>query len=339
MSNNKTYYEILELNHDCTNEDIAGAYRRLALKFHPKRNSNKDFAVNNYQFHLISEAFTVLNSSILRGVYDVYGKDGLKNGVLDESGNLKGGYKYSGNALELFEKFFATHNPFALVKDGQLITDEYGSMFGNGFGGLLEPQAEPVPDLEIDFLIDLEEVYSGGVKTLTYSRTVLNEDKRTTYETDKEINIEISPGIKENTKITFPKLGNELPGKEPSNLIVTIKSKANNKFKRKEADLFFTYKLNLVEALNSIPLVIETLDNRKLYITMDEIISPQSVKKIEGEGLPNIDHKSGFKGLYSKTNSKKGDLFVNFDIKFPRYLNQEVKDELVNLLEDDRVVN
>ena len=57
----KDYYDILELNRTCTQEDISLAYRRLALKYHPKRNSNKDFAINNYYFNNIAESYEVLS--------------------------------------------------------------------------------------------------------------------------------------------------------------------------------------------------------------------------------------------------------------------------------------
>lgn len=57
----KDYYNILELNRNCTQEEISQAFRRLALKFHPKRNSNKDFAINNHYFNNISEAYEVLS--------------------------------------------------------------------------------------------------------------------------------------------------------------------------------------------------------------------------------------------------------------------------------------
>lgn len=331
--NNKKFYEILEVSQDCTNEDISNAYRRLALKFHPKRNSTKDFAINNYQFHLIAEAFTVLNSSILRGVYDVYGKEGLKNGIKDEKGNLKGGFKYSGNAFELFERFFGTINPFALTKDGQIITDEHGSMFGSGFGGLYEPMEIPEPDLTISLLLELEEIYSGGIKAITYERKMLNEDMRSTCRKEFKLNIEITPGIAENAKLTYPAMGNESPGKKTSNLIVIVKSNPH-RFKRSEYNLLYTYKLTLLEALNSVPLTIETLDNRKLYISMDEIISPQTVKKIENEGLPIIEESKGKLFNKAKDLSKKGDLYINFDIKFPQFLTQEIKEELANLLDE-----
>ena len=121
---NRNYYEILEVHRISTQEEISNAFRRLSLKFHPKRNSSKDFAINNFFFNEIAEAYEVLsdrkiqfNSANKRGVYDVHGETGLRNGVLDKQKNLKGGYKYGGNAYEIFEKFFGTWNPFTLIKD------------------------------------------------------------------------------------------------------------------------------------------------------------------------------------------------------------------------------
>jgi hypothetical protein len=62
----------------------------------------------------------------LREIFDKYGEELLKNGVPEEkSGNgsssaFKGGYRYSGNSLEIFEKFFGTSNPETVALDGKL---------------------------------------------------------------------------------------------------------------------------------------------------------------------------------------------------------------------------
>jgi molecular chaperone DnaJ len=58
---NKNYYEILEVQRNSTQEEIANSYRRLSLKFHPKRNSSKEFAINNFYFNEIAEAYEVLS--------------------------------------------------------------------------------------------------------------------------------------------------------------------------------------------------------------------------------------------------------------------------------------
>jgi curved DNA-binding protein CbpA len=39
-----TLYELLEVSHDATNDEIAHAYRRLALTCHPDKNPNDETA-------------------------------------------------------------------------------------------------------------------------------------------------------------------------------------------------------------------------------------------------------------------------------------------------------
>ena len=124
MSSSKNYYETLEIPRKGTQEDISNAYRRLSLKYHPKTHESKYYAINEFYFNQIAEAYEVLSDrkfaykiAFKRGVYDIYGEYGLRNGKVDTFGNLKGGYKYSGNAHEIFEKYFGTTNPFALNKD------------------------------------------------------------------------------------------------------------------------------------------------------------------------------------------------------------------------------
>lgn len=56
----KNFYEILGLKKNCTNEDIVNSYRRLALKFNPKRNHPQQYAYNNFKFHLLAEAYQIL---------------------------------------------------------------------------------------------------------------------------------------------------------------------------------------------------------------------------------------------------------------------------------------
>ena len=66
MSNDSdNYYDILELNNKrCSTEDIYNAYKRMAMKYHPKYNSQKDFGVNNYKFNKVTEAFVILSSDL-----------------------------------------------------------------------------------------------------------------------------------------------------------------------------------------------------------------------------------------------------------------------------------
>lgn len=57
----------------------------------------------------------------MRNIFDRYGEEILKNGVPEANGNFKGGYRFSGNSLEIFEKFFGTSNPFTIALDGKIL--------------------------------------------------------------------------------------------------------------------------------------------------------------------------------------------------------------------------
>ena len=85
----------------------------------------------------------------------------------------------------------------------------------------------------------------------------------------------------------------------------------------------------MAQALNSEPVRFTTLDGRKLHISVDEIISPSTVKVVPGEGMPIFENEINVRDL----NAKKGDLYIKFDIKFPEYIDPVKKIEITNLLE------
>jgi len=75
----------------------------------------------------------VLSDSVKRAFYDKYGEEKLKEGFFYQ-GSLKGGYRFSGNPDEIFEKFFGTNNPFAQIYDAEG-KQPLNSLFGFSFGG------------------------------------------------------------------------------------------------------------------------------------------------------------------------------------------------------------
>jgi DnaJ-class molecular chaperone len=68
------------------------------------------------------------------------------------------------------------------------------------------------------------------------------------------------------------------------------------------------------------------LDNRQLLITNEEVISPTTLKKVEGEGMPILNSEN------------KGDLYISFDITFPEFIPEESKALLRKGLEDQEQI-
>ena len=69
----KDYYELLEVDRDATGDHIRKAYRKLALKYHPDRNSGDPKAEE--KFKEIAEAYAVLGDEQKRAKYDRFGHD------------------------------------------------------------------------------------------------------------------------------------------------------------------------------------------------------------------------------------------------------------------------
>src|SRR5271170_4052098 len=110
----KNYYEVLGIGKTASAEQIKGAYRELALKYHPDRNKDKNATE---KFKEINEAYAVLGDEQKRKQYDSYGPAGF-------------GQKYSE------EDIFRNFNMEDLFQNMQ------GSMFDfqNFGGGFQEPE-------------------------------------------------------------------------------------------------------------------------------------------------------------------------------------------------------
>ena len=318
------YYEILSLPHICSQEDIAESYRRLSLKYHPKVCSPENSAQSEYHFQKLCEAYEVLSDPMKKEIYDIYGHEGLKNGIIDKKGKIKAGYIYSGNGHEIFEKFMGTDNPFTLK-------DEYEKgFFDEAKEENKKLNEDKVQNIDVNLECTLEELYNGCVKKINYKKRVIGFDFRTTEEKEVSLDVEVFRGYDKNTVLTFKGLGHQTPGIRDSDLLVHIKEKKHKCFQRvNKNDLIYVHKIDLAQALNSEPVRFTTLDGRKLHISVDEIISPSTVKVVPGEGMPIFENEINVRDL----NAKKGDLYIKFDIKFPEYIDPAKKIEITNLLE------
>ncbi|MAF37058.1 molecular chaperone DnaJ [archaeon] len=101
------YYEVLGVNKTASNEEIKKAYKKLALKYHPDRNKDKDA---EEKFKTISEAYAVLSDKEKRQQYDQFGPEGFKGQYSQEDifrgANFEDILRGFGFGDSIFDAFF-----------------------------------------------------------------------------------------------------------------------------------------------------------------------------------------------------------------------------------------
>ena len=109
----------------------------------------------------------------LKTIYDQYGDEVLRRGVVDKATGIRGGgYVYQKNCYEIFDQYFLKNNPFfdiCEMGDGNSMEFE-GSLFGSAFGGVNQPKLPPMPTIEVMVPTTLQEFYTGCMKTISYQR-------------------------------------------------------------------------------------------------------------------------------------------------------------------------
>ncbi|KAJ9549317.1 hypothetical protein OSB04_021860 [Centaurea solstitialis] len=320
------YYKVLQVDRNAKDEDLKKAYRKLAMKWHPDKNPHNKRDAES-KFKTISEAYDVLSDPQKRAVYDQYGEEGLKGQVPPPgySGFGEGGgsttFRFnSRNPNDIFTEFFGQSNPFS-----QNIFNEevFSELRGVGGGTTVRmPPSTKAPSIERVLSCSLEDLYQGTTRKMKISRDVIDaHGKSVTVE--EILTINIKPGWKKGTKITFPEKGNEHQGVIPADLVFIIDEKPHPTFKRDGNDLVFTQKISLVEALTTSGYTVQvsTLDGRSLTIPVNGTITPTYEEVVKGEGMP-----------MPKEPTKKGNLRVKFNIKFPTRLTSEQKTGMKRLL-------
>lgn len=331
------YYKVLGVGRGATDDELKKAYRRLVMKYHPDKNPSPQA---DSLFKQVSEAYDVLSDPQKRAVYDQYGEDGLKAGVPPPSasaapphvhphGHGGPGFRFSPRgADETFREMFG--GSFYGPAPGGPAPSPGFQGFGASAasGGGISPRsgetsgasARKSPAIERQLACSLEDLHKGATKKMKISRDVLDSSGKPTS-VEEILTIDIKPGWKKGTKITFPEKGNETRNVIPSDLVFIIEERAHPKFKRDGNDLVYTHKISLVEALTGCVIQLTTLDGRSLAIPVKSVVSPTYEEVVQGEGMP-----------ITKEPSKKGNLRIKFQIKFPTNLTADQKAGVQQLL-------
>ncbi|KAF4359261.1 hypothetical protein CsatB_030517 [Cannabis sativa] len=109
------YYTVLGISKDASHSDIRTAYRKLALKWHPDRWTQKPSVAGEAKrrFQQIQEAYSVLSDQAKRSMYDAGLYDPFKDededfcDFMQEMISMMNNVKDEGDSFEDLQKMFA----------------------------------------------------------------------------------------------------------------------------------------------------------------------------------------------------------------------------------------
>ncbi len=133
----RDYYEVLEVSREASETDIKKAYRRLAMEFHPDRNSEPEA---EDRFKEAAVAYKVLSDAEQRSRYDRFGHAGVNGGA---SAGFSG-------TDDIFSAF--------------------GDLFGDFFGGQRSRGRPRGADLKVEIDLTFPDAVHGIEKEITVTR-------------------------------------------------------------------------------------------------------------------------------------------------------------------------
>lgn len=321
----KSYYDILQVPRGASDDQIKRAYRKLALKYHPDKNPGNEEA--NKRFAEINNAYEVLSDNEKRNIYDKYGEEGIKQHMA--SGGRGGGMGM--NINDLFRDFFGGGGQMEeeerIIKGDDVIVELDATLEDLYMGGSLKVWREknvikPAPGkrrCNCRNEVYHKQIGPGMFQQMT--EQVCEQCQNVKYEREGySLTVDIEKGMQDGQEVVFYEDGEPIIDGEPGDLKFQIRTAPHDLFRREGNDLHTTVTITLVQALVGFEKTIKHLDEHLVDIGTKGITKPKEVRKFKGEGMP----------LHFST--KKGDLYVTYEVLFPTSLNEDQKTKIKAIL-------
>jgi molecular chaperone DnaJ len=337
----RDYYEVLGVVRDCDDQSLKGAYRKLALQFHPDRNPGDHGAEE--RFKEAAEAYSILSDPQKRAAYDRFGHQG----VAASSQGFDGA---------------------GFPDLGDILSDVFGfsDIFGGGGRGQRRNRAQRGEDVRYDLEIGFEDSMRGlsvdiqvprldectrcrgkgaepedglvtcpacrGRGEVIYQQAFLSVRRTCTQcggrgqivrrpckeckgdgylRRERKLKVNIPAGVDNGTQLRLTQEGQPgVNGGPMGDLYVVLKVAEHPIFERSEHDLHCTVPVNIAQATLGASVDILTFDGLQT-VKIPEGAQPDARLRIKGLGVP---HLSG---------NGRGDLYVHLDVRVPSKLTRE----------------
>ncbi len=348
MAEKRDYYEVLGVARDADDDTIKKAYRRLAKKYHPDVNQGN--AQAEAMFKEVNEAYEVLSDSDKRARYDQFGHAGLDPNA--QASGFGGGFDFSnmgmGGLGDIFESFFgggASSRRNGPMRGGDVqkginisfeeaafgckkkinITKQENCHTCSGTGAKAGTKPQTCSRCggrgQVQTQTRTPLGYMTNVSTCPECHgtgKIIKDPCRDCHGTGKvrvpkTIEIDIPHGI--NDGQTMQLSGQGEPGERggPSgDLLITIRIKPHELFRREEFDVYIDLPVTFVQAALGATVKVPTLDGIVEY-DIPEGTQAGSVFRLRGKGVPYIRGKG------------RGDEYVTIEVEIPKNLTNKQK--------------
>jgi curved DNA-binding protein len=299
----KSLYEILGVSENATQEEIKKAYRKLARKYHPDVNKDKE-AVE--KFKEINAAYEVLSDKKKKDEYDLYGDQMFGGQNFHDFAKQQGGVNVDLDEIlrNIFGGGGGGSSPFGSRFSSSSSRGGFGGFGGGGFSGFESSKPQDL-DKRISITIPFYVAVKGGKHNITLE--------------NESFDIKIPAGIKDGETLRVRGKGNQV-GSQRGDLFIKVNVAESNEYTRKGDDLYLPIDIPLKTALFGGKVKVNTLIHDSLTLKVPPNTKNGQKFRVKGAGVPN--RKTGI----------PGNLYLIANVVLPKV--EDLDEDLVKMMKE-----
>jgi molecular chaperone DnaJ len=349
----RDFYEVLGVAKGSDEAALKGAYRKLAMQFHPDRNPGN--AEAEHRFKEINEAYDTLKDPQKRAAYDRFGHAAFEQGGFGHANGGAHGFgpEFTSSMSDIFEDIFGDFMGGGRARGGQQSRLRGSDLRYNLEISLEEAYLGRTVEIDVPTLVTCHTCEGSGAKPgtgmstckhcgghgkvraaqgfFTIERTcpvcqgrgqILEQPctdcgGQGRRQENRKLSVDVPRGIEDGTRIRLANEGEAgLRGGPPGDLDIFVSVKPHDLFHRDGADLYARVPIAMTTAALGGEFEVPTLDGARAKVKVAPGTQPGQRVRLKSKGMPVLRSKDC------------GDLYVQLDVETPQNLSRRQRELL-----------